>query len=295
MKVALVLPLVLVALGCGDAASTGAGGSGGLGATTSTANVTSSASSATGSTGATTTSSGTGGASNASKCATSGFAICESFEGASPGSFPSGWGARGDEWGMGTIGVTDTDAVRGSHSLHAKGGSTGQHFMEYKGALGGLASSHYGRVFMKVAIPAPVPATGVLHADFVEGLGPHPGGGTNNVRWGTVEDTTAKFAWIYNVQPSQGEPEFAEGTPYQYAWDGKWQCIEWRYDEPSQTGTLWIDGAEIPITPGASHVAEIPVFTSLGVGLANYQDAGGGFDVWFDELAYDPSRIGCDN
>jgi hypothetical protein len=30
------------------------------------------------------------------------------------------------------------------------------------------------------------------------------------------------------------------------------------------------------------------------VGLANYQSAGAGFTVWFDELAYDASRIGCD-
>ena len=283
--------LLIGGLGCNAAATSDSPGTGG-----GTSSTISSASSAvtSGTSSASSASSGAGGASNGSKCATAGLAICESFEGAASGAFPSGWGARGDEWGDGEIGVTDTDAMRGGHSLRVHGGVSGQRFMDYKGNLGNLASTHYGRVFMKVRSPAPVPASGVLHADFIEGLGPHPGGGTNNVRWGTVENTQGKFQWIYNVQPSQGEPEFGEGTSYVYTWDGAWQCVEWYYDEPSQTGTLWIDGSQIPIVPGASHSAEIPVFTSLGVGFANYQDAGTGFEVWFDELAYDPARIGCD-
>lgn len=239
---------------------------------------------------ATSTSTGMSGTS----CAASNFTLCVDFEDAADGEFPMGWGARGDEWGQGTIGVASDDARLGTKSLKVDGGNNGQHFMDYKGDLGALASHHYGRVFMKVAVPAPWPSGGVLHADFIEGLGPGPGGSTHNVRWGVVENTQMMFQWIYNVQPSNGDPEFGEGTDYVYTWSGDWQCIEWTYDEPSQSGTLWIDGAEIPIEPGAGHAAEIPVFESLGVGMANYQDAGEGFTVWFDELAYDDERIGCE-
>jgi hypothetical protein len=57
---------------------------------------------------------------------------------------------------------------------------------------------------------------------------------------------------------------------------------------------MWLDGAQMPMVPGASHPAEIPVFTSLGVGWANYQDAGAGFTVYWDEVAFDTKRIGCD-
>jgi hypothetical protein len=289
--------LLCLIAGCGDDGS-GAGGSGGSTATASgsgqSTGATSSASNASGS-GTGSSSSSAGGGSNESKCASAGFVLCESFEGADDGAFPTGWGARGDEWGEGTLGVASDDAMRGSKSLKADGGNNGQHFMDYKGALGALASHHYGRVFMKVAVPAPWPATGVLHADFIEGLGPGPGGSTHNVRWGVVENTEMMFQWIYNVQPSNGAPEFAEGTQYVYSWSGAWQCIEWYYDEPSQDGTLWIDGVELPLVPGTSHAAEIPVFESLGVGLANYQEAGEGFTVWFDELAYDDERIGCEN
>lgn len=237
--------------------------------------------------------SSTGGPPN-TQCEGSGLAICEGFEDAADGGFPAGWGARGDEWGEGVIGVASDTARLGARALKVDGGDNGQHFMDYKGDLGALATHHYGRVFLKVATPAPWPADGVLHADFIEGLGPGPKGGTHNVRWGVVENTGMAMQWIFNVQPSNGDPEFGEGTAYDYAWTGEWQCLEWFYDQPSQQGGLWIDGVQLPIVPGQNHAAEIPVFSSLGVGLANYQSAGAGFTVWFDELAYDPERIGCD-
>jgi hypothetical protein len=58
---------------------------------------------------------------------------------------------------------------------------------------------------------------------------------------------------------------------------------------------LWIDNALIPVPVGKSHPPEIPVFKSLGVGWANYQNAPGeGFVVWIDEVAIDTKRIGCE-
>lgn len=296
--VALVTAMVLLwATACGDEA--GSGGTAATGATNPSGTITSPSASGN----ATSTKSGnatgsvvgatSGGDPNAPKCAGSNFAICESFEDTADGAFPDGFGARGDEWGQGTIGVASDEAKRGNKSLKVDGGNDGQHFMDYKGNLGALASHHYGRVFMKVATPAPWPSDGVLHADFIEGLGPNSSGGQHNVRWGVVENTQNKFQWIFNVQPSNAG-EWGDGTSYDYDWPGEWQCIEWYYDEPSQDGTLWIDGAEIPIDVGQSHAPEIPVFESLGVGLANYQPAGEGFTVWFDELAYDDERIGCD-
>ncbi len=276
----------------GSSTTTGGPGTTGTPTTGDDGNTTIITSDGTGST-AGASSSSSGGPSG-SQCEGSALALCESFEGAADGSFPAGWGARGDEWGEGVIGVASDDARLGARSLKVDGGNNGQHFMDYKGDLGELATRHFGRVFMKVAVPAPWPVDGVLHADFIEGLGPGPKGGTHNVRWGVVENTDMAMQWIFNVQPSNGDPEFAEGTGYDYAWTGAWQCIEWFYEQRSQQGTLWIDGTELPIVPGANHAAEIPVFSSLGVGLANYQSAGPGFTVWFDELAYDGERIGCE-
>jgi hypothetical protein len=231
----------------------------------------------------------------ASRCQGAGLAVCESFEGTAAGALPAGWSRRPGYGGKSMAVATDA-AARGSHALKIEGGVNGSQFLELKQGLGGLATEHWGRIFFRVKVPAPWPTTGVLHGDIVQHIGPHPGGGTNGVRWGIVEDTKMKFQWIYNVQPSQGENEFADGTGYNYSWPDRWQCLEWHYSQPNQQGAVWLDGAQLPITVGKSHVPEIPVFTSLGVGWANYQNAGGeGFVVWIDEVAFDANRIGCAN
>jgi hypothetical protein len=241
---------------------------------------------------------GTGGMSDAglggaSRCKGAGLAVCESFEDAAAGTLPAGWNRR-PGYGGKSMAVAADAAARGSHALKIEGGVNGSQFLEYKQGLGGLATEHWGRIFFRVKVPAPWPTTGVLHGDIVQHIGPHPGGGTNGVRWGIVENTQMKFQWIYNVQPSQGENEFGEGTAYNYTWPDRWQCLEWHYSQPTQQGAVWLDGTQLPITVGKNHVPEIPVFTSLGVGWANYQNAGGeGFVVWIDEVAFDPSRIGC--
>jgi predicted RNA-binding protein with TRAM domain len=229
-----------------------------------------------------------------SRCQGAGLAVCEDFEATAIGGLPTGWARRGGGYGGKSMAVAADDAARGMHALKIEGGTNGSQFLEYRGTLGPLATAHWGRIFFRVKVPAPWPATGVLHGDLVQHIGPHPGGGLNGVRWGIVENTQMKFQWIFNVQPNQGENEFGDGTSYDYSWPGRWQCLEWHYDQPSQSGAVWLDGAQLPITVGKSHAPEIPVFTSLGVGWANYQNApGGGFVVWIDEVAFDGARVGC--
>jgi hypothetical protein len=229
-----------------------------------------------------------------SLCPGSNLAICENFENTAVNGIPMNWNRRPGGYGGKSIGVVADESFRGQRSLRIQGGVSGSQFIEYTHDLGTLATSHFGRIFFKVKTPAPWPNAGVLHGDIVQHVGPRSGGGHNFVRWGIVENTGMKFQWIYNVQPDNA-PEFGDGTAYDYTWPGIWQCLEWSYDQPSQRGTLWIDGAQIPLTVGKSHPPEIPVFTSLGVGWANYQNAPGeGFVVWIDEVAIDPKRIGCD-
>jgi hypothetical protein len=227
-----------------------------------------------------------------SLCAGAGLAVCEGFEATAPGALPQGW-ARRQGYGGKSMAVAADEKYRGQRALKIEGGLNGSQFLEWKGTLGPLAASHWGRIFFKVKTPAPWPTAGVLHGDIIQHLGPRATGGTLGVRWGIVENTEMKFQWIFNVQPSQAQ-EWGDGTAYDYRWPGTWQCLEWRYDQPSQQGMLWIDGQMIPIQVGKNHPPEIPVFTSLGVGWSNYQNAPGeGFVVWIDEVAFDGARIGC--
>jgi len=211
------------------------------------------------------------------------------------GGFPSGWSLRTSfHWGGISIGVSDQDAARGTKALRVEGGDNGANFMRYDGALGALATQHYGRILFKVETPAPFPSSGVLHGDIIQGEGPSPRTGAgSNVRWGVVENTQDRFQWLYNVQPYNSDPEFGDGTNYDYSWPGEWQCMEWFWSSTLQDGTLWIDEEEIPVDVGSNHAPELPVFENLAVGWANYQPAGAGFVVWIDEVAFHASRIGC--
>jgi hypothetical protein len=60
---------------------------------------------------------------------------------------------------------------------------------------------------------------------------------------------------------------------------------------------LWIDGVAIEglsiDKKIGSNAAEIPAFSELSGGWANYQSANPEFVVWIDEVAVDADRVGC--
>lgn len=227
-------------------------------------------------------------------CANLDLLVCEDFEGEMLGGYPEGWGKRETgTWLGNTMGVSSDDAYRGAQSLRIAGGENGAQWLSYNGGLGGLATEHWGRMFVRVQTPAPVPQGGVLHGDLFEARGPYGEGNTNSVRWGTVENTEGFFQWIYNVQRSSDE--FGTGTDYTYQWMDAWFCMEWHHDQVAQEATLWLDGVEITaITQTAATNPEIPVFDDISVGWANYQSAVPEFVVFIDEVALDDARIGCD-
>lgn len=220
--------------------------------------------------------------------------VCEDFEGETLGGYPQGWDKRSTgTWLGNTMGVADDDAYRGTQSLRIAGGENGAQWLSYVGGLGGLATEHWGRMFVRVQTPAPVPQGGVLHGDMFEARGPYGEGNTNSVRWGIVENTEGNFQWIYNVQRSTDE--FGSGTQYTYQWDGEWFCMEWHHDQVTQSATLWLDGVEVTdITQSADMNPEIPVYDDISIGWANYQSAMPEFVVHIDEVALDDARIGCD-
>jgi len=228
-------------------------------------------------------------------CANQDLLVCEDFEAAEIGGYPPGWDKRATgTWLGNTMGVGDDDAYRGAQSLRIAGGESGAQWLAYTGGLGELATAHWGRMFVRVQVPAPWPSEGVLHGDVFEARGPYGENNTNNVRWGIVENTEQRFQWIYNVQRSTDE--FGTGTEYVYEWDGEWFCMEWHHDQTTQEATLWLDGVEIEaISQTAAMNPEIPVFDDISVGWANYQIASPEFVVHIDEVALDDERIGCDS
>lgn len=233
-------------------------------------------------------------------CAASKYLICEDFETTTSGSVPTGWTKQGD------IEVATDDAYRSAHSLKVfVTAGKAENYRSISMNPSALGTGHWGRVFYKVQAPAPAY---FAHDTFVAftGDGPDAAFKNENVRVvDTVHNADASHQFLYNVQPSGNE--FGKGSPYSYTFkDGGWHCAEWHIDNPTQSYHLYYDGTEVTSVaidngPGKNQGTEIPAaFTKLTLGIAQYQSPPNGFTqqpvwftAWFDDLALDASRIGC--
>jgi hypothetical protein len=202
-------------------------------------------------------------------------------------------------YGTRTVGVVSDLGARGARSLRiqvpgAQGTVTA---WLTKSSLGALGGAHFGRVFVRVEEPAP---TEFVHFDLFAGIGPFEGH-TNEVRWavtGTGAGTTQNnWSFIYNVQPSgdgSGAEFASEGDRSAHPSVGSFMCLEWSFDAASPEAQFFLDGNAIEYLHIDTERSEIPVFESLAVGFAKYQNTGA-FTVYVDEVAFDPERIGCNN
>ena len=228
------------------------------------------------------------------RCA--GFAVCESFESTNVGALPAGFTLEG--YGQRTVTTVDDLAARGSRSLGLEIPSQGSVTAWLtRGSLGTLAEAHFGRVFVFISEPAPPE---FVHFDVFAGIGPF-GGHSNEVRWAStgtgVGTAGSNWSFIYNVQPfgSGAGGEFGtEGPRSAHPTVGAWMCLEWSFDAAAQEARFFLDGVEMEYLHIDTERAEIPVFETLAVGFAKYQNTGA-FLVHVDELAFDASRIGCNN
>jgi len=234
-------------------------------------------------------------------CAAAKHLICEDFEATASGSIPTGWSKQGD------IEVTTDDAYRSAHSLKVfVTANVAENYRSISMNPSALGTGHWGRVYYRVQ--APVPAY-FAHDTFVAltGDGPDPEFKNENVRVvDTVHNADATHSFLYNVQPVN-VTEFGKGSPYLYTFnDGGWHCAEWHIDNPTQSFHFYYDGSEITSMaidngPGNNQGSEIPAaFSKLTLGVAQYQSPPDNFTeqpmwftAWFDDLALDATRIGC--
>lgn len=222
------------------------------------------------------------------------------FESTEDGGIPAGFTKQGN------CSVVSTGAHSGKKCLQMEPAARGPRRIILKSDLiRGLGSSHWGRLYLKVQIPTPVPVVpegkkfAVIHSTIVEAAGTSPiHGDPVHVRLAdTCTGPDGKIQWLYNVWVTP-RPEFGKGSPYKYKFTGEWMLIEWHVDYETQSYALYVDGQEIPevkINNGAGNFkgVEIPsFFESLAFGWNNYQTAGEGFRAWIDDIAVGHERIG---
>ena len=226
--------------------------------------------------------------------------ILVDFESTPDGEIPQGFTKQG------SCEVTSKEAHSGKKCLQINPTERGPRRIVLKeDIVKSLGASHWGRLYLKVKIPTPVPVVppgknfAVIHSTIVEGAGTSPL--HNDPIWVRLADTCTGpdggLQWLYNVWVTP-RPEFGKGSPFKYKFSGQWMLIEWFVDGVTQTYELFIDGKEIPEVkinngPGKFEGVEIPpFFDSLAFGWNNYQSAGAGFTAWIDDIAISHERIG---
>jgi hypothetical protein len=229
-----------------------------------------------GSDGGTDAGSGTG-------CVGKSYLLCEDFESTAPGSIPSGWTPLPD-YGTGTVGVALDQAHSGAHALKSSSASGGQPRIQASlASLGAAAGKHWGRIFYKVALPAPHP-NAYFQVVFAGLLGT-----TESRVADTVEDPSgATIQYLYDLP----DDSCCGGTNYNWSFDGQWHCAEWYVDNTTQSYRFFIDSSEVySFTQKAG--AKLEVFGALGIGQEFFIPPATPLTTWVDDVALDASQIGC--
>jgi len=248
----------------------------------------------------------------ASKCAQSGFQLCEDFE--SGAIDKTIWTVSGT-----APVIDDVHVARGGKALHiAVTGGASTRLRETK-TFREADDTYFGRVFIYFkSIPTPTGGLNYSHWTLLGATGDGPGGGgeirfgaqmLNGVNlWGTGTDNQSAGGtgdWT-NVDQDPAPDGKAAHVP-----TAVWLCLEWMHAGPETNQTkIWIDGVEHPsiattktshgtrLTRGAPSAGMgdfiLPNFTALWIGWQTYSGAQP-YELWMDEIAIDHTRVGCGN
>jgi hypothetical protein len=165
-------------------------------------------------------------------------------------------------------------------------------------SLGATASTHWGRIFYKVQEPSPkpqkTPTNTVIHITWTSLVGPS---GENRVV-DIVENMGGMFEWLFNI-PSDG---CCTSSPYNYTFDtpagsSSWHCAEWWVDVATDSYRFFSDSTEVTsLAFTGKKNSTMSDYTAIVVGATWYQQNDtilSPFVIWFDDLAIDDNRIGC--
>lgn len=234
----------------------------------------------------------------ASRCADAGLQLCEDFEnGALDKSI---WTVAG-----GTPVIDGAEHARGSRALHVTVNGNGQSAIREKSTFPEPANTYFGRMFVYFkSLPTP-PGMTYAHWTIVAATGNVVAGeirvsgqlqqGKNLFGVGTDNRTDAGTAtgdWTNSDKDPNGSPA---AVPL-----AQWICLEWMHKGDTNETSFWWDATLHPslstsetVHGGNTNPYQLPQFTSVWLGWQEYQTSTEPFELWIDEIAIDPHRIGC--
>jgi hypothetical protein len=272
--------------GLGGSGVAASGGSSGIGASGATASGASGASTGSRADGGTSGVGAGGDAGAGGGCAGKTYKLCEDFESGGAGGVPTGWTTLRGFAPAGGVGLASDQFHSGSMSLKSDSLNRGQDRVQKSlAALGATATKHWGRIFYEVGTPPPKPNGGVIHITFtaLEGT-------TENRIVDTVVGPNGTHQWLFNIP----DDSCCAASSYNWTFDAAWHCAEWNIDVATQSFHFYSDSKEVTELAFTGRAgARMSNYTSIGLGTIFFQTPPNPIVVWFDDLAIDDNRIGC--
>jgi hypothetical protein len=217
------------------------------------------------------------------------YKLCEDFESGTVGKIPTGWTAlQGYAPTRGGTVLANDAAHSGSMSLKSDGKVTGMDRVQRSLAtIGSTAAKHWGRVFYKVGPPAPKPNAGVIHITMAALQGK-----TENRVVDIVVGTNGTHQWLFNIP----DDSCCAASDYDWSFDTTaWHCAEWNIDVATSSFRFFSDGQEVTQLAFTGKTgARMSNYVSIGLGTVYYQMPPAPIIMWFDDLAIDDNRVGCE-
>jgi hypothetical protein len=233
----------------------------------------------------------------ASRCSSAKVQLCEDFESGTLDK--SIWTVSGT-----TPVVEGGQHARGSKALHITKMGNGSSYIREKKTFPAPKNTYWGRIFVRFEQLPTSPGMDYAHWTFAAASGTgvsgeirlsgQLSGGKNKFGVGTDNrsDPMGTGDWTTSDNDPVG---MAKAVP-----TGEWLCIECKHDgEHNETHFYWdaVEHTSMATTEtkhrGNTYPYILPTFYNLWGGWQEYQTSTETFEMWVDEIAIDPERIGC--
>jgi hypothetical protein len=238
----------------------------------------------------------------ASRCAAAGVLLCDDFE--------SGTIDAATWKNYQTAPKIDAlQAARGTKALHVTTAATGGSGLRTTKIFPRTDGLYYGRMFIYfTALPT---GPNYAHWTVIGSNAASDSTDKSELRVGGQLETINKFGVGTDHGPTGDWTNLDKDKPsgassVREVPKNEWICLEWMVDTANELTKFWWDGTEHPSLATTRDVSRynsngtkyvLPDISSVWVGFENYNQGGtmlpANYDVWIDEVALDPQRIGC--
>jgi hypothetical protein len=147
-----------------------------------------------------------------------------------------------------------------------------------------LREHHFGRVYVYITPELPV-----RHTIFLNAGSP----GFPKYKYEEVATVRGKFQLTYVDQVNGGEDYHSGGPDIPL---DRWFLLEWEFGDNPNRAAVWVDGEkayETPFTFGTAGGDKlVGGFSEFVIGFRLWGAAPNAFDIYYDDIALDPKRIG---